>query len=65
MEILDMGSCTALVSLPHEVGNLTALQELRLVDCELMEALPSAVWHLPSLCKLDLAGCTKLWGRLA
>ncbi|MHA1489675.1 MAG: leucine-rich repeat domain-containing protein [Promethearchaeota archaeon] len=50
----QQGSFTAL---PESIGNLQALQELRLEECRFLTSLPESLSNLRSLKKLILSGC--------
>ena len=49
-----------MVSLPDSIGNLKALTELDLGNCESLKSLPDSIKDLTSLTNLNLSQCYKL-----
>ncbi|XP_059452765.1 putative disease resistance protein RGA1 [Corylus avellana] len=55
--------CPSLVSLPEWIGDLTSLQELKVVNCPKLISLPEGMRRLTSLCRLTIAKCPCLEER--
>lgn len=60
LEDLDMTGCSALASLPHDLGNLQSLTRLELASCASLASLPPSVAQLHHLRVLNLRDCGQL-----
>ena len=61
-QTLDLTYCSALTSLPAELGRLTSLRTLTLSGCEALTSLPAELANLTSLRTLELSYCDALTG---
>ena len=60
LEALEISCCTALESLPTEIGELQHLKSLQLERCHSLSALPSSLGRLTALEKIILHDCRNL-----
>jgi hypothetical protein len=61
LRVLDLQSCgSALQYLPRDLGNMAALEELRVGDASRLQALPNSMTRLSKLRVLDLQKCSAL-----
>lgn len=64
MDYVNPAACEALETLPHSIGDVTALRSLDMTGCSSLAWLPRSIGALASLERLSLARCVSL-GELA
>ena len=60
LQYLDFNGCDNLQQLPTSIGQLTALEDLRLGWCTRLDALPDSISGLRGLRRLYMDGCSSL-----
>ena len=62
LQVLELSSCPRLVKLPQAFLSFSSLRDLKISDCDSMEALPDALMHKGKapLEKLIISGCHTL-----
>ena len=60
LQQLTIERCSALQSLPAEVGQLQGLQQLTISDCSALQSLPAEVGQLQGLQQLTIERCSAL-----
>ena len=60
LQVLDLGGCSSLTTLPDAIGQLSSLKKLSLSDCSSVTCLPRTICQLTALTYIVLSGCAKL-----
>ncbi|TVU08657.1 hypothetical protein EJB05_42068, partial [Eragrostis curvula] len=60
LAFLCLSQCPELISLTEELGNLVALQDLKIFDCPKLVSLPSTMRQLSMLQRLIINNCAEL-----
>ncbi|XP_072973443.1 disease resistance protein RGA2-like [Typha angustifolia] len=63
LQLLQIGRCDRLTTLPEWLGCLTSLQYLQLEDCENLATLPESLQRAISLKELEIKNCPLLASR--
>ncbi|GJP77455.1 hypothetical protein CLOP_g7847 [Closterium sp. NIES-67] len=50
----------SLTSLPKNLGKLSNMQDLELMECEILSSLPDSIGHLLQLTSFETRGCQDL-----